>query len=78
MSRCRSVPEVEADLSALKVSAERAGLALACAFSSSTEYEADLIRERRAQGVYRPRRHWSNVAGSIVLTLFLAAIFLMM
>ena len=34
-----------------------AGLALACAYSSSDEYEAELIRTRRSAGVYGPRRH---------------------
>jgi hypothetical protein len=34
-----------------------AGLALACAYSSSDEYEAELIRARRSAGVYGPRRH---------------------
>jgi hypothetical protein len=42
---------------ALAVDAERAGMALACAFSSSDEFEADVIRERRAAGFYGPRRH---------------------
>jgi hypothetical protein len=34
-----------------------AGLALACAYSSSDEYEAELIRARRSAGAYGPRRH---------------------
>jgi hypothetical protein len=38
-----------------------AGLALACAYSSSDEYEAELIRARRSAGVYGPRRHRSLV-----------------
>ena len=33
-----------------------AGLALACAYSSSDEYEAELIRARRSAGAYGPRR----------------------
>lgn len=41
----------------LAFAAERAGLALACAYSSSSEFEAALIRERRAAGIYGPRRH---------------------
>lgn len=47
---------IEADLAALKRSAERAGTALACLFSSAEEFEADIIRERRAAGRYRPQR----------------------
>ena len=35
----------------------RAGAALACAYSSSAEFDAALIAERRAAGVYGPRRH---------------------
>jgi hypothetical protein len=56
MMRYRTVAQVEADLVALRAAAERAGMALACLFSSSDEYEADLIRERRAQGAFRPQR----------------------
>ena len=42
---------------ALEAYAERAGAALACAYSSSAEYDAALIAERRAAGVYGPKRH---------------------
>ena len=42
---------------ALEAYAERAGSAMACTFSSSAEYDAALIAERRAAGVYGPRRH---------------------
>ena len=41
----------------LALQAERAGLALACAYSSSSEFEAALIHARRAAGVYGPKRH---------------------
>ncbi len=41
----------------LEVQAANAGLALACAFSSADEYNAAIIAERRAAGVYGPRRH---------------------
>lgn len=34
----------------------RAGAALGCSYSSSAEYEAELIAVRRAAGVYGPRR----------------------
>jgi len=53
MFRYRTVGQIEAEILALRAAAERAGLALACVFSSSDEYEADLIRERRAKGAYR-------------------------
>jgi hypothetical protein len=47
----------QAELMALEACAERAGAALACAYSSSAEFDAELIAERRAAGVYGPRRH---------------------
>jgi len=71
---------LEADLSALKIAAERAGTALACLFSCSDEYEADLIRERRAAGAYGPPPHarrWRRI-GTATLTGALAFAFLMM
>jgi hypothetical protein len=45
------------DVLALEAHVERAGLALACAFSTSAEFDAALIAARRAAGVYGPRRH---------------------
>jgi hypothetical protein len=47
----------DAQVLALEAYAERAGAAMACAFSSSAEFDAALIAERRAAGVYGPRRH---------------------
>ncbi|MBV9348660.1 MAG: hypothetical protein JOZ70_08965 [Pseudolabrys sp.] len=41
----------------LEAIAARAGAALACSFSNSDEYNAALIAERRAAGIYGPRRH---------------------
>jgi hypothetical protein len=78
MHRSRTVARVEADLAALRASAERAGVALACLFASSDEYEADLIRERRASGAFRPRRRWRHylklgaLTGGIALAFLLA------
>jgi hypothetical protein len=40
----------------LEAYAERAGAALACAYSSSAEFDAALIAARRAAGVYGPKR----------------------
>jgi hypothetical protein len=42
---------------ALEDFARRAGAAMACSYSSSEEFDAALIAERRAAGVYGPRRH---------------------
>ena len=46
-----------AQIHALEAYAERAGAAMACVYSSSMEYDAALIAERRAAGVYGPRRY---------------------
>jgi hypothetical protein len=57
MLRILSHERPGADFLALEALVERAGCALACPFSSSAEFEAALIAERRAAGVYGPRRH---------------------
>jgi hypothetical protein len=71
-------PTMEAEIAALKFAAERAGTALACLFSSSAEYEADLIRERRAKGVYGPPARSRSVLRLSVLILLLALAFLLL
>lgn len=79
--RMQSAPSVEADLAALKLAAERAGTTLACLFASSAEYEADLIRVRRAQGAYEacPRRTGTvRTATLIASTVLLTFLFLML
>ncbi len=48
MLRRWSVARVRAELGALEASAERAGAALACVYSSSDEFEASEIRRRLA------------------------------
>jgi len=50
-------PQSHSDAISLEVDAERAGAALACAYSNSAEFDAALIAARRAAGVYGPRRH---------------------
>jgi hypothetical protein len=45
--------------------AERAGAALACAFSNSAEFDAALIAARRAAGVYGPRRHRRRMLATV-------------
>ena len=54
MTRSRTIAEVESDIVALRAAAERAGTALACLFSTSDEYEAEIVRVRREQGAYGP------------------------
>jgi hypothetical protein len=46
-----------ADPLQLEARAACAGAALACAYSNSAEFDAELIAARRAAGVYGPRRH---------------------
>ena len=41
----------ERDITSLRVAADRAGTALACLFSSAEEFEAEVIRVRRLQGL---------------------------
>jgi hypothetical protein len=60
--------------SALEVCAERAGSAMACAFWSSDEYESALITERRAAGIYGPRRHRNRLFGAAAIA---AALFVL-
>jgi hypothetical protein len=47
MLRPSSIARVRAELGALEASAERAGAALACIYSSSDEFEAAEIEARR-------------------------------
>jgi hypothetical protein len=70
--RANDAPDLEAV-------AERAGCALACAYSSAAEFDAALIAARRAAGVYGPKRHrkqmLATAAGIVVgLTVLLVLI----
>lgn len=53
------------DIGALEACAARAGAALACAYSSSAEFDAELIAARRAAGVYGPKRYRKPVLMSL-------------
>jgi hypothetical protein len=53
----RSLATTDSELTVLEAYAARAGAALACAYSSSAEFDAALIAERRAAGIYGPKRH---------------------
>ena len=55
MGQSRTIANLEADIAALRAAAERAGTSLACLFSSSDEFEADVVRVRREQGAFRTR-----------------------
>ena len=48
----------------------RAGFALACSYSNSNEYEAELIAVRRKAGAYGPKnRPWIGRIGAIAVGL---------
>jgi hypothetical protein len=77
MLRTANTGRLDAAVLTLEACAERAGAALACAYSSSAEYDAALIAERRAAGVYGPRRHyrpWLAVAAGIAVLIIVALI----
>jgi hypothetical protein len=51
---------------------ERAGCTMACAYSTSDEFEAAVIKAKLAAGAYGPRRHrrralWLGAAAAAVL-----------
>jgi hypothetical protein len=48
---------------------------MACVFSSSAEFDAALIAERRAAGVYGSRRRWHIPMTAVGLVAALALIF---
>jgi hypothetical protein len=75
----RQMPSPENDLMLLQACAEEAGAALACSYSSSAEYEAALIAERRAAGRYGPRYRAQDVliaASAVAAALALIILFL--
>lgn len=78
MLRMANSDSMNADVLALEAYAERAGAALACVYSSSAEFDAALIAQRRAAGVYGPRRHRkqklmtaAGVAAGLAVIIFL-------
>jgi hypothetical protein len=70
MPHSPTITDLEADIVALRAAAERAGTALACLFSSSDEFEAEVVRVRREQGAYRIQtrpRHPLRVVALVAL-----------
>jgi hydroxypyruvate isomerase len=67
MKHAHTLSGLEADLRELEASADRAGLALACAFSSAAEFEADVIRARREARLIGSR-HVAQMRGVLVVT----------
>ena len=67
----------KAEAVALEANAARAGMALGCRYSSSDEYEAEVVQARRAAGAYgtwRPRRQalvaFAAAAVAVAIVLF--------
>lgn len=63
------------DFETLEMAAQRAGIALACPFASSAEFEAATIQAKRAAGIYGPKRR-RRQALSIVAAIALAGLLL--
>jgi hypothetical protein len=67
----------QTDPFALEANAASARLALACAYSSSDEYEAEIIRIRRAAGAYDTRHlHPAYAAVAAAAAVFVLALFI--
>jgi hypothetical protein len=65
-----SQPRVQDGCLSLEANAVSAGIALACAYSSSDEYEAELIQARRKAGAYgSPHRQQAYVAFAAAATM---------
>jgi len=62
-------PKTDAAL-ALDANAASARLAMACAYSSSDEYEAEVIRARRDAGIYGPRRQLRRALVALAVAMF--------
>jgi hypothetical protein len=77
MSRSGALADLEADLVALRATAERAGTALACLFSSADEFEAAVVRVRRAQGAYGKPARSGRPFRLAALTLLIALAFVL-
>ncbi len=74
MWRVRNLLRPQADVPALEAKIQRAGMALACAYSTSDEYEAAIIAERREAGAYgtrRPYRHLVIAAVALAVAVML-------
>jgi hypothetical protein len=80
MMRALSILRLRSEFNALEVSAERAGRALACVYSSSDEFEAAVIQARRRDGRIGPshasRLRYVLGATAIVAAMMLATVVL--
>ena len=75
-----SISRFNSELDLLEQSVDRAGLALACCYSSAEEYEAEIISLRRAAGAFdrhylrRFRLVLGMTAGAALFALILIAL----
>ena len=73
-------PHTPADVLTLEADVASAGLALACSYSGSDEYEAAIIKARRAAGAFGPPWYqreivWAGIClGAVLLMGILASI----
>ena len=77
MATLRTITDLEGDLTALRAAADRAGTALACLFSCSDEFEAEVVRVRREQGAYRARKRARHPLRWAVLVALLVVAFIL-
>ena len=68
---------INTDVLALQAHVERAGCAMACAYSSSDEFEAAVIRAKRNAGAYGPKRYRRFALYAGIATAALAVIVLL-
>jgi hypothetical protein len=71
------IDRISTEVLALQAHVERAGCALACAYSSSDEFEAAVIRAKRNAGAYGPKRYRRLALYAGLATAALAVIVLM-
>ena len=78
MLRMMHRPRPDSDIGSLEAVVMRAGAALACSFSNSSEFDAALIAARRAAGVYGPRRYRRRIPAILATlgTVLALAVFL--
>jgi hypothetical protein len=69
---------VRADVLALQSNAELAGLAMACSYSSSAEFEAAVINSRLRAGAYGSRRRLRQVLYAVTTAGALGSLLLML
>lgn len=68
MSSLRSFVRLNPEFVALEANTEQAGRALACAYSSSDEFEAAIIHARREAGIYGWPRRRRQLMAMVVLS----------